>query len=165
MIGPSNIHFKEQQQMREVWLWLIVAGAALVSIGGLIAAGLSKQETEMDVTIGFAILIPVQVLVLGSFYISRLEIVVNEEGVHYKWYPFQRKFRIIRRTDISNFYVRNGPIFKRGISLVPGYGWAYSASGGKGIQFELKSSRKVFLGSQRVSAFRSAVESLMQLKN
>jgi ribosomal protein L24E len=44
---------------------------------------------------------------------------------------------------------------------VPGYGRAHIMAPGKGIQFVLKNNKKIFLGTQKSSAFQSAVEKIM----
>lgn len=165
MIGASNIYFKEEQKLRELWLWLILAFATMASIGGMLLAFMNNAASDTALYIGLVAVILVQALVIIPLYISNFEIRVNQEGVHYKWYPFHRSFRTIRRSELANYYVRNVPGLKRGISFVWGYGWAYNAAGGQGIQFELRNKKRIFLGSKKITAFRNAIEQLMQLKN
>lgn len=165
MIGASNIHFKEEQRLREPWLWIIIGGSAIVSIGGMMLGLVNESQSKTKIITGLAIAIPIQVLVIALLYFAKLEIKVNENGIHYKWSPYHFRFKTILRTEIDNYYVKDTPLLKRGVSWLWGYGWSYNTAGGKGIQFDLKGNRSVFLGSLRIAAFKAAVDQLMQLKN
>jgi hypothetical protein len=162
MIGPSSTIYKEEQKFQEPWIWIILIASGLVSFGALLATSFTEQRTPLNLFWGFGIVGAIQFVLLWAFYKTRFDIMVDPAGVHYRWRPFQKRFRTIHVRDIAEYSVRNAPFLKRGYSWVLTYGRAHNVSGGKGIQFVLTSSKKIFLGTQRVSAFKDAIEKIIQ---
>ena len=68
--------FEEKQKFTQWWLWVILLSFPIISIGPF-------DESEINVyhvLIGFAIPL--------LFYFFELKIQVNEDGLHYQFFPF-----------------------------------------------------------------------------
>ena len=156
----GNIEFKEEQRFRQPWFWILLISPVLVSIGITVAVGTNSFAKSNDGLIALAIVIPVNLLMLYLFFITKFEIVVTDEAVYYKWPPFNRKYRAIIQSDIEEVYLRKSPVLQIGYKRVIGYGWVHNLGAAKGLQFVLKSGKKIFISCEKINGFQRAVEKL-----
>lgn len=156
----GNIEFKEEQRFRQPWFWILLISPVLVSIGITVAVGTNSFAKSNDGLIALAIVIPVNLLMLYLFFITKFEIVVTDEAVYYKWLPFNRKYRAIIQSDIEEVYLRKSPVLQIGYKRVIGYGWVHNLGAAKGLQFVLKSGKKIFISCEKINGFQRAVEKL-----
>lgn len=156
----GNIEFKEEQRFRQPWFWILLISPVLVSIGITVAVGTNSFAKSNDGLIALAIVIPVNLLMLYLFFITKFEIAVTDEAVYYKWLPFNRKYRAIIQSDIGEVYLRKSPVLQVGYKRVIGYGWVHNLGAAKGLQFVLKSGKKIFISCEKINGFQRAVEKL-----
>ncbi|MCU0369806.1 MAG: hypothetical protein MUC31_00165 [Bacteroidales bacterium] len=165
----SNVYFKEEQKFRQPWIWMIVVLLSGLWIWQLV------QQIFMGIPFGDNPAPDLFIILMGLFPLAAfllfrfltLETLIDHEGVHYRFKPFQRKFRNIIPGEISRFEVKKySPIKDYG-------GWgvrygsakngrAYNVSGNKGVLFELKNGKRFMLGTQNPESIRSAMDKLMK---
>jgi len=158
----GNIEFKEEQRFRQPWFWILILSPILASVGITIAVSAgSFGKDDNEGLLALAIVIPVNLLMLYLFFITRFELVVTDEAVYYKWPPFNRKYKLIAKSDIEEVYVRKSPVLQLGYKRVIGYGWVHNLGAAKGLQFVFKSGRKIFISCEKINGFQRAVEKLV----
>ena len=165
----SRTYYKEQQKFNQWWIWLI-----MLSLSGLWIWQLIQQiflgipfgdNPAPDYVVILVGLFPVAGILL--FRILSLETNIDETGVYYRFRPFQRKPKSIKKEDIAKFEVKKyNPIMDYGgwgIRLgTSKKGNAYNVSGNMGVLFELKTGKKFMLGTQNPESIRSALNKLMK---
>ncbi|HET6995415.1 MAG TPA: hypothetical protein VFI06_10565 [Chitinophagaceae bacterium] len=159
----GNILFKEEQQFRVMWLWGLIITCMLGATGVIIAAALSDKTQVNKAWLALVIMVPLEVLVAYGMYITKLQTVITTEGIFYKWWPFQRSYRFIAAAKIEKAEMRKSPAMSYGCNWVPGYGWAHTTGPGKGLQFFLRNGKKVFVGSDKQTAFQQAIDKIVNV--
>ena len=88
-------------------------------------------------------------------FIFKLTTRIDENGIHYQFFPFQFKLKLISWNEITRAYVRiYDPVGEYGGWGLKG-GWskskgkAINVSGDIGIQLELKTGKKLLIGTQK----------------
>ena len=157
----GDILFKETQHFRVQWLWWLIGLCILTSTGVTIALAIADKQKSAEPWIVLAIMIPVEAAVLYFFYITRLETVISTEGLFFKWWPFQPSYKFISPLQIKKAYLRTGPKLSYGCHWSFRYGTVLNLAPGKGIQLTLKNGRRFFLGTQKSSAFQTALDKIM----
>lgn len=144
--------------MRRSWVMLLLAavlGMAVV-VNILALRGMIRQRTPSPVWamwIGvIAPLIPLIVL-----YFARLETIITDEGIFFRWRPWRRTFRVIPFSGLGRLTVRERVPMKLGGSYALGYGWVHQVYGRQGVELE-NGGERLWLGTQRLQAFLYAVE-------
>jgi hypothetical protein len=162
--------FTERQHFRQIWVW-----ALLIGINGLFVYGLVKQvyfgQTFGDNPASNEVLIALTVmtfLISIGFIFIRLDTAIDKDGVHYRYFPFQRTMKNISWDRISKSYVRQySPIGEYGgwglrIGLF-GKGQAFNVSGNKGLQLVYDNGKKFLLGTQRPDDIKNILQQLGRL--
>jgi len=157
----GNIEFKEEQRFRRPLLWLFAMFPLLITIGFIIAVGANTLGEGYDGLIGLVFVIPVNLIVIYFAIITKFEMMVTDEGVYYRWRPFNRQYNMISKPEISEVRLRKSPFLKFGYNKrVIGYGRVHNMGAARGLQFILKSGRKIFISSEKINGFQRAVEKL-----
>ncbi|HZY78445.1 MAG TPA: hypothetical protein VFE50_02910 [Cyclobacteriaceae bacterium] len=163
--------FEETQRFTQWWLWAII-GFVAAMIVVTFSIGLYTQfilnepwgdkplSDEMLLIVAlFNISAMIGVLVL--FYKSTLEIVVDKDGVSYRFPPLLiRNWRRIERENIESYDARR--------YYLRGYGIRWDLLGNKtvnvkgtmGIEFKLYKGRKLLLGTQHPNDFLAALDKM-----
>ena len=164
-----SILFREVQAFR-IWMWVIVATMGPICCLFIYFGFTMPRETEIEqfhFWIFFAVgCVPTFAVTLGLtwlFYAMQLISEVRADGVHYRFAPFHRSYRVIPYEDITSCAPRQyRPIAEYGGWGIrhswSGKGKAYNVSGDEGIQFELRDRTRLLLGSQRAAEFYAAIE-------
>lgn len=110
-------------------------------------------------------LIPAGILIL--FALLKLETVITPEEVKYRFKPFQRKFKVIRKSDIKDWQVQQYKPMRDyggwGIRLgLAAKGTAYNVKGDKGAMFTFNNGKHFLLGTQRPDAMKEALRKMME---
>src|SRR5688572_605652 len=138
--NKGDILFKEVQRFKQVWLWLLIGGIALVFWAGFFSQVIFEQPfsdnpiTDLSLTISTAIM---GILFPYFFYYMHLKTNVTPDGIYVRFYPFHIKDVFIPVSKIATAEaVKYNPILDYG-----GWGirWsfngkAYNVSGNKGVQ-------------------------------
>jgi hypothetical protein len=164
----SSIYFKEEQKFNQIWIWLIIAGLSGIWIWQMV------QQIFMGIPFGNnpapdLVVILTGIFPLGAILLFRfliLETIIDKEGIHYRFKPFQRKAKVIRPEDILRYEVKKYSPLKDyggwGIRWgLPKNGTAYNVTGNMGALFELRNGKKFMLGTQNPELLRSSLNKLM----
>jgi hypothetical protein len=165
----SRIYFKEEQKFTQVWIWMLLIALSVLWVWQLVQqvfVGVPfGSNPSPDIVIILTGLFPLLTIIL--FRWLTLETIINEEGVGYRFKPFQRKLKVIKAGDILRFEVKKYSPLKDyggwGIRLGSfNKGKAYNVSGNQGVLIEFKNGKKFMLGTQKPSEIRSALDKLMK---
>lgn len=167
----SSIIFREVQQFRQKWLWLII-----LFIAGILWYGVIRQLV-LNIPFGskpapdavllifwliFGIAFPV------FFYSIKLITEVRNDGLYICFFPFCFSFHKIALDELKTYEVRSySPIKEYG-------GWgiryglkgkAYNVSGNRGVQLELSDRKRILIGSQKPEELARAIDLVLKKHN
>ena len=116
--------------------------------------------TDWDGIATIFILFP---LLLIVFYFLKLNTVIDERGILYRFSPIHRNSRLVAWKDIEKCYVKQyNPILDYGgwgyKFIGRGKGLAYNVKGNKGIQIEYKNGKKLLIGTQRPEEAQQVID-------
>ena len=141
--------FEEKQKFTQWWLWVILLSFPIISVGPF-------DDNEINV---YYVLIGLAIPLL--FYLFELRIKVNNDGLHYQFFPFHLKFYTIKMDEIESFKAMEYSPLKEygGWGIKYGFkGKAYNVSGNKGVKIFLKNGANIMFGSQKHKELAKALE-------
>ncbi|WP_299103270.1 hypothetical protein [uncultured Winogradskyella sp.] len=156
--------FNEEQRFNQNWLII------LILIGTLIPLGIMAKEyttNQSSFSTSDIIMFTSVILVSASIiFIFKLDTRIDDNGIHYKFFPSHWSFKVIRWNEIEKVYVRTysaiseyGDWGLRGSSLLKSSkGKAINVSGDIGIQLELINGKKLLIGTQKRTEAISVLE-------
>lgn len=156
-----NLPFLETQRLTIWWVWLLLLSINGFSVYALVQQlGMGKPVGNNPVSDTGLIIIAVSFLLLtAGIAMITLHTKLDDQGVHFKLFPFHLKFRLHKWEDIQSAEVRQyKPIAEYGgwgLRMGPG-GMAYNMSGNRGLQLVLKNGKRILIGTQKpeeISAF------------
>ncbi|WP_370089869.1 hypothetical protein [Ekhidna sp.] len=160
----GKLIFKEEQSFVGTWMWYLVIGISLVSVGGTALAVFYRQDTEGIVGLIIAAIVTGGLVML--FIFSKLHISIDQENLYYRYPPFVNKEKKITKDDVKEIYIRQySPIMEYG-------GWGYRISirngkalnvvGNTGLQLVTKNDKRILLGTQKSDELERAVRRLKE---
>ncbi|HTM93353.1 MAG TPA: hypothetical protein VL095_13115 [Flavisolibacter sp.] len=156
----GNVLFEEKQRYPK-WLNILIAGILLLTLVIILITGFAgPQEKRMEMWIGLAIAIPIEILVVILFQYVQLEKVVTSNGLYYRWNPWQKRYRYIEKETIELCEVRRPPFMNYGMGWFPGYGRYHRAGSGKGLQLYLKNGKRFYFSAADVDSFKRVMDHL-----
>jgi hypothetical protein len=163
----ARIIYKEEQKFRQPWIWIIILGICGLwlwqFVQQIIIGTPFGNNPAPDLVIILTGIIPLLAVVL--FRILRLETVIDNSGIYYRFRPFQLKSKQIKPEDILTFEVKKyNPLRDYGgWGIRIGYkGKAYNVSGNHGALFKFKNGKSFLLGTQNPENLRSALNKLLK---
>ena len=157
-MADDNVLFNEVQRFRQPVLIAIIIASVLLTIG-LFAYAMAIQPSLVLLIIGLIAILPFPVVV-WLFLASRLETVVNRDGLFLRFYPFHLRQRKIPLEEVVSFRaVIYRPIWDYGgwgMRFVRG-GRAYNVSGREGVRLEFYDGKHLLIGSQRSEELAAAI--------
>ena len=141
--------FEERQKFTQWWLWVILLSFPIISVGRF-------DDNEINL---YYVLIGLAIPLL--FYLFELRIKVNEDGLHYQFFPFHLKFHAIKMDEIESFKAMEYSPLKEygGWGIKYGFkGKAYNVSGNKGVKIFLKNGSNIMFGSQNHKELAKALK-------
>jgi len=172
----NKVLFKEEQQFRQWWWIVLILGATIPAMIMNIYAlyqqmvrGIQVGDSPAPnvVLIGGLVFLCVA---LWSYFSLKLEVWIDQDGIHYRFFPLIRKNRLISKAEIERFEIRKyKPIIDYGgWGVRKGFGrkWqrAYNVRGNIGLQLYLTNGKKILFGTQRSQAIMYAMEEMMKSK-
>ncbi len=145
--------FKEEQRFTQLWLIVLMAVSLIVPIT-ILFQEYNKPESSLSLN---KLILTIAVVLLTALLIFTFKLTtrIDEKGIYYQFFPFHLKLKLITWQNISKAYVRNySPISDYGGWGLKG-GWssakgkAINVSGDVGIQLELKTGKKLLIGTQK----------------
>ena len=156
--------FKETQRFTQTWFIVLMAISLIVPLILIIKEYL-KEDSDFT-TKGFVLTLSVLILSIAPIFFFKLITRIDEKGIHYQFFPFHFKNKIISWQEINSAYVRTyDPIGEYGgWGLKGGFLWnkskgtAINVSGDIGIQLELKKGKKILIGTQKKQEAKNALQ-------
>ena len=149
--------FKEEQRFTQLWIIVLIVSSTIVPIGIYLNEYLKdpSKHSVGELMIFMSLMIAAPCFI----FIFKLATRIDDIGIHYKFFPFYLKFKMIPWKDIHKIYIRTyDPIGEYGgWGLRGGFFWkkekgkAINVSGDIGIQLELKDGKKLLIGTQKQS--------------
>lgn len=146
--------FTETQRFTQWWLWIISIGISGLHVYGLyqqfyLGKPFGDNPASNEMLLVFSC---IPVLLILFFVVLRLDTRVDADGVHYRFFPFQIKYKLKRWDELEKVYVREyKPIYEYGGWGIRGWGKdkARNVSGNVGLQLEFKNGDKLLIGTQK----------------
>src|ERR1700730_17475392 len=124
----------------------------LIPVCVLVGTAYRKPQEASKLFLSLLAVLVIEIPIFLLLFYSKLETIVVPEGLGYRWWPLQGKYRMIFKEDIIDIGLRKSPPFTYGLHWMPGYGWGNNMRGRKGIQIKIKSGKKIYLGSQQTDS-------------
>ncbi|MDC9722118.1 MAG: hypothetical protein PSN34_05020 [Urechidicola sp.] len=148
--------FVEEQRFKR---WILISVMVIPLVAGIVPLILAENEIPefnsegfWGLTITFSIMALVFILILSV----RLRTKIDEQGVYYRFFPNNFSEKFIPWHVIDNIYIKKS---KSGFFGSGGYGYRMCFFGKRGlimnlggqfgIQLELKSGKKILIGTQK----------------
>lgn len=172
----NKVLFKEEQQFRQWWWIVLILGTTIPAMVMCVYA--LYQQMVQGIQVGDSPA-PNGVMILGFIFLCimlwgyfklKLEVWIDADGIHYRFFPLIIKNKLISKEQIQRFEIRKyNPILDYGgWGVRRGFGrkWqrAYNVSGNMGLQLYLTDGKKVLFGTQRSQAILYAMEEMMKTK-
>lgn len=150
--------FKEKQKFTQWWLWLF-----LIGLGFFQAYGLFKQliigenfgdKPMSDIGLIIFAILPFGIIFL--FWYMKLETVIDQKEIRIKFAPLIKK--TFKWEDVKSATVLNYKFVGYGIRLFTSYGTVYNTKGNTGLAIELKSGKKILIGTQKGDELAQIIE-------
>ena len=172
----NKLLFREEQQFRQWWWIVLILGATIPAMVMCIYA--LYQQTVRGIQVGdspapngvLVIVLVFLCIMLWGYFSLKLEVWIDQDGIHYRFFPLISKKRLISKVEIQRFEIRKyKPIIEYGgWGVRRGFGrkWqrAYNVSGNIGLQLYLTNGKKVLFGTQKSQAIMYATEEMMKAK-
>ena len=168
----NKVLFKEEQQFRQWWWIVVVLGSTVPVIVNTIYV-LYRQVVD-GILVGnspvpnffLVLLLLFMGIMLWLFFTMKLEVWIDQDGIHYRFFPLIYKNKLITKEEIQRYEIRKySPIFDYGgwgIKKRFKWGRAYNVSGNIGLQLYLTNGKKVLFGTQRSQGIMYAMDELMK---
>lgn len=156
--------FTEIQRFDQWWLKLLMLVVFLITFGAL-AVGYTKIP-QKEISTYLLTSLPagiITILVTGAIFLVRLETKIDNIGVHYGFWPFQKNLRTATWHEIEKIYVRKyRPLLEYGgwgyKTSLQGRGKVYNTKGNMGIQIVFKDNRKTLIGTQQPDIAKKVID-------
>ena len=154
--------FKEEQRFTQPLIIVILTMSTLVTFG-LVIHEYTKEDSNMKL-VELVTVIGIFLSAILPIFFFKLITRIDEQGIHYHFFPFHRKQKSVLWSEIQTAYVRQYDAISEygGWGLKGGFrrkkGKAINTKGGIGIQLELTNSKKLLIGTQKESDAKKALE-------
>ncbi|WP_394750554.1 hypothetical protein [Spongiimicrobium salis] len=142
--------FKEIQYFRQWWLWLILLGIGIIPTLGIykqFVLGETFGSHPMS-NIGLLVFACIVYGFIGLFWCMRLRTEINSSGIHFEFLPFVRKSILWEHVEKAEL-IDYGFVGGWGIRWPTAYGTVYNVKGRKGLAIQLKTGKKMVIGTQK----------------
>jgi hypothetical protein len=172
----SRPYFEEVQSMQQVrWIWYFLVPFLLLTfipVGYMLYWQFIEGAPLGDTPMSDSGLLLFSGFMIGTAFITvwllvsaKLEMYVDQDGIHYKFYPLSPRWKLIQKENIVNVEIcrkRNFLAVKIGYHKSP-FRKTISMiiSGSLHIRFQLDDGWKLLIGTQNPEDFERAVRRLM----
>ena len=155
VFSNDKIQFKEEQQFRQSWIWVLLIFASVMSILLPLILGLQEKTKRAEVMWVVGGIIILQGINISLFYFTKFETLGTNKGIYYRWWPFFRRYTFLSFNDIASVNAVKWTHVHWGYSNTKKFGKAHTINGDKGILIEMKNGGKYYIGSQKSSCITS----------
>lgn len=155
--------FNETQKFSQSWLRVVLIGIAVLTMLPVLLMSDWKRMGVSEVIIVTGAMALTLFIVFFILFVFRLESRIDETGVTYGFFPIPGKLNHLNWDEIEKIYIRKySPIGDYGgwgyrINFNKSKGKAYNVQGNIGIQMELKSGKRILIGTQKKEEAESAL--------
>jgi hypothetical protein len=140
--------FQEEQKFTQKWVLLLLYSLWVLSLIVSLLALLEKKASL------FVVILPFLSMSVGVLFFKsiKLQTRITGDGIYYRFFPVQRRFRVIKKSDIEKLEVKSySPLSEYGGWGIRygNKGWAYSVKGDKGIYISLASKKHILIGTSK----------------
>ena len=165
----NDILYYEKQRFTQPWIWLILGGVNVLFLYGFyIQVIMDKPFGDKPAPDGVLIIILLFLFALTyTILISRIETVLEKEGMRVRLFPLQIKFRQYPWESIRRAYTRTyNPLVEYGGWGLKGFGKnkAITISGNQGLQLEFKDGKRLLIGTKKTIEINSLLHKFPQLQ-
>ncbi|MFD1001018.1 hypothetical protein ACFQ21_16950 [Ohtaekwangia kribbensis] len=173
----SRRYFEETQLFRQnLWVWYMFAAFSLLLIVPLLYGMYTqlilgqpwgdKPMSDNGLAILFLLSLGGWMVVAWILYSIRLEVYIDDEGVHYFYFPNSPSWKVITKDQIVSYEVRQ----RRNLFDMGGIGYhrnrfkklrSMTIRGSKHIRLILPGNHKVLIGTQNPEEFDRALRRLL----
>ena len=165
-LREESIRFREEQRFYQLWVWIIIAFITVLAwyffvvqliFGEQLGNNPAPDWVVLIIWLIFGIIFPLW------FILMKLEIVVTDSGLSFRFFPMHPKWRTIPFPDIVTAEaVTYHPLREFGGWGIR-FGWhggmAYNVRGDRGVRITLNNGKKILLGSQHAEELAQALQS------
>ncbi|MBT8243696.1 hypothetical protein [Winogradskyella sp.] len=152
--------FKEEQRFTQTWLIILIVISMIIPFTFILKDADNMTTSQIIISSSVILLAP------AILFIFKLTTRIDEKGIHYQFFPFHLKTRVLEWDQISNAHVRiydpiteyGGWGLKGGALWNKSKGIAINIKGDIGIQLELASGKKILIGTQLKDQANSTLE-------
>jgi len=149
--------FKEEQKMRQWWLWALLIAVAGVWVWDLIQQILGLKPTDIaGLFVGFFIIGPVLIF----FYTLKLKTEFNADGIRINYSILANKR--IKWEDVKELEIVRYGFVGYGLRFSFKYGIVYNTHGNMGLFIKNKKSGKLLIGTQHPEEVNQVVKQYIQ---
>lgn len=147
--------FIESQRFDQWWFRLIMLLVAAVSITTMVMSYSGIQSEPTAFWVSFVINFLTLIIIFSLVFLIKLETKIDELGIHYGFWPFYLKLKLIKWSDLKKCSViKYSPLIDYGgwgyrMGFFRKKGSAMSVRGNIGIQIVFKSGKRLLIGTQR----------------
>ncbi|MBC3757785.1 hypothetical protein H7U19_05175 [Hyunsoonleella sp. SJ7] len=147
--------FKEEQRFTQTWLIILLVVFSIVPLVLIYRAFLDQKMNIINFTIATTLIMAGN----GLIFLFKLKTRIDDIGIHYQFFPFHLKMKIIPWKTIKSAETRTYDALSEygGWGLKGGLFWkrekgiAVNVSGNIGIQLTLVDNKKILIGTRRRS--------------
>jgi len=147
--------FTETQKFDQWWFRILMVMILVIVVGATIPiiTNISEDNDTANIWIFLVNIVTIAILLFIGFVLT-LKTRIDNFGIHYGFWPFQKTLKLINWNEMEKVYVRQySPLCEYG-------GWGYrikfggdskalNVRGDIGIQIVLKSGKKILIGTQK----------------
>jgi hypothetical protein len=153
--------FQEHQRFNQWWVWGIIIGVTFIPLIGIYyqtTTGNSFGNNPLS-NEGLAIAFIPMLGLLIFMRMLQLKTKITPKSIHFHFFPLVRKK--IDWEEVANAEVVDyGFVGGWGIRLFTSYGTVYNIRGRFGLALELKSGKKLLIGTQKPEALKAFIAQL-----
>ena len=152
------LHFHEAQKFTQWWIWILLLLTASIPAYGLFKQLVLDQpfgNNPMS-TLGLVVFLLSVIAIMALFFSMTLRTTINEEGVRYSFSPFtsgEVNWDEIASAEVTNYGFVGGYGIRKSFT----YGTVYNTSGKIGLALQLKSGKKLCIGTQKGDELSSVI--------
>lgn len=161
----KEVVFREVQQFRQIWIWLLIFPLAVLFWYGFfhqIVLGIPFGTKPAPDLLLFFFWLLFGTALPAFFYWLRMITEVHSDGLHVRFFPvrFSVSWPELRQYEAC---IYNPILDYGGWGIRFGFkGKAYNVSGDRGVQLELINGKRVLIGSQKPDALVVAIDSVFK---
>jgi hypothetical protein len=147
--------FIESQRFDQWWFRLIIILVSIICILTVVKSYSNVQSEPAPFWISLVASLFTLIIVLSIAFLLKLEIKIDELGIHYGFWPINRRLKFISWSDVKKCsVVKYNPIVDYGgwgykMGIFRATGTAMSVRGNIGIQIVFKTGKQLLIGTQK----------------